>query len=148
MFYVYRKKGPIREFTDDYIRARVAAMTPEEAWAKLMPLTKLGVTLGKLDIDIDIEEPIDFLEIPAGKINLQRFFYWHVCKAFYRSDFPLDEMHHINFDWFAPANAHRQTPEQVRAWCNDCGLEVEREILEEAGISIVARKRGGERHSR
>lgn len=37
LFYVYRRKGPIREFTDDHVRAKLQAMTPEEAWAALMP---------------------------------------------------------------------------------------------------------------
>ena len=30
LFYVYRKKGPIREFTDDYVRDQLAAMSPRE----------------------------------------------------------------------------------------------------------------------
>jgi hypothetical protein len=46
-----------------------------------------------------------------------------------------------NFDWFAPANAHRQTPEQVRGWCGENGLVVERENVQEAGITIIAKKR-------
>jgi arsenite methyltransferase len=140
LFYVYRKKGPIREFADDHIRAKLQKMTPEEGWRAMMPLTKLGKTLGDLDLEIEIEEPIDLLEIPAGKINLQRFFYWHVLKAFYREDHNLDELNHINFDWYAPANAHRQTEEEVRAWCKAAGLVIERESVQEAGITIVARK--------
>lgn len=143
LFYVYRRKGPIREFTDDYIRGQLAGMTPDAAWQALLPLTKFGHMLDKLDIEINIPEPIDLLQIPAGKINLQRFFYWHVFKAFSRPEMTLDEMNHINFDWYAPCNAHRQSPEEVRAWCVAAGLEIERERVEEAGITIVARKRGG-----
>ncbi|HLI13642.1 MAG TPA: class I SAM-dependent methyltransferase [Alphaproteobacteria bacterium] len=142
LFYVYRKKGPIREFTDDYIRDKLQAMTPREAWDALIPLTKLGKTLGALDIEIDVPEKIDLLEIPAGRINLQRLFYWHVFKAFYRSDMSLDELNHINFDWYAPRNAHRQRPEEVRRWCRDAGLAIEREIVELAGITVIARKDG------
>lgn len=142
LFYVYRKKGPIREFSDDYVREKMQRMTPEEGWNAMTPLTKLGIALGELNAEIDIPEPIDLLEIPAGRINVQRLFYWHVLKAFYRPDHTVEELNHINFDWFAPANAHRQTPEQVRAWCTDNGLVVERENLQEAGITIVARKLG------
>jgi hypothetical protein len=54
----------------------------------------------------------------------------------------LEEMTHVNFDWAAPPNAHRQTIEQVRAWCTDARLTVEREHVEAAGITIVARKSG------
>ena len=143
LFYVYRRKGPIREFTDDYIRDRLVRMTPEDAWAALLPLSRLGRTLGELDIEIDIAEPIALLEIPAGRINLQRLFYWHVFKAYYRPDMTLDEMNHINFDWYAPRNAHRQSIEEVRAWCAEAGLVIERERVEEAGMTIDARKVSG-----
>jgi len=141
LFYVYRKKGPLREFSDDYIRDRLQALSPEEAWKAVMPLTKLGKMLGELQIEIDIPEAIDLLEIPAGRIDLQRFFYWHVFKAFYRSDMTIDEMNHINFDWYAPRNAHRHTIEEVRGWCAKGGMTIERERVEEAGITIIARKR-------
>lgn len=140
MFYVYRKKGPIREFTDDYIRDRMQAMTPQEGWAAVEPLTRLGKALGDLDIEIDVPEDIEILDIPAGKMNLQRFFYWHVFKAFYRPEMSIDEMNHINFDWYAPRNAHRHTIEEVRQWCADFGLEIEHENVELAGITIIAKK--------
>jgi len=117
------------------------AMTPEQAWKAMEPLTRLGIALGELNVEVDIPEAIDLLEIPAGRINLQRLFYWHVAKAFYRPDFTFDEMNHINYDWYAPRNAQRQSIEEVRTWCQECGLEIERERVEEAGITIVAVKR-------
>lgn len=142
LFYVYRRKGPVREFTDDYIRDRMQELTPQEGWDALVPLSKLGAALGALDVQIEIEEGIDLLGIPAGTIDLQRLFYWHVCKMFYRPELDLDEMNHINFDWFAPANAHRQSAEEVERWCDELGLDIEREVVEDAGITVVARKRG------
>ncbi len=143
MFYVYRKKGPIREFADDYVRAKLRDLPPEEAWQALRPLTELGIALGQLGAEIELKEPIDILEIPAGGIDVQRLFYWHVLKAFYRPDLTFDEMHHINFDWYAPENAHRQSPDEVRRWCAESGLAIERERIEESGITIVARKESG-----
>ena len=140
LFYVYKRKGPIREFTDDYIRDKLQAMSPDEAWQAMEPLTQLGISLGELNTEIDIPQPIDVLGIPAGKIDVQRLFYWHVAKMFYRPDLTFDEMNHINFDWYAPANAARQSPEEVRAWCAESGLIVEREVVEDAGITIIARK--------
>jgi arsenite methyltransferase len=140
MFYVYRRKGPIREFADDYVRNLLQSMTPQQSWEAIEPLTQLGVELGKLDAEIDISTPIDLLGIPAGRINVQRLFYWHVAKTFYNPDLSFDEMNHINYDWYAPANAARQTPEEVRLWCSECGLAIEREVIEDAGISIIARK--------
>jgi len=142
LFYVYRKKGPVREFTDDSIREKLQAMTPDEGWAAMMPLTRLGKLLGELNIEIDIPEAVDVLEIPAGRINLQRLFYWHMFKCYYRPEMTLDEMNHINFDWYAPKNAHRQTPEEVRSWCAEFNLEIEHEVIEDAGVTIIARKIG------
>jgi arsenite methyltransferase len=140
MFYVYRKKSPIREFTDDFIRERLQGESPDQVWDALMPLTKLGETLGRLNIEVDVPERIDLLGIPAGKIDLQRLFYWHIFKAYYRPEYSLEEMNHINFDWYAPKNSFRQTPEEVRSWCHELHLVIEREVVEEAGITVIARK--------
>ncbi len=141
LFYVYRKKGPIREFTDDYIRNLLQGMRPDEAWKAVEPLTKLGVALGELGVEVEVPDDIELLEIPAGRYDVQRLFYWHVAKAFHHPDLSFDELNHINYDWYAPANAHRQTPEEVREWCAEAGLEIERERIEEAGITVVARRR-------
>jgi SAM-dependent methyltransferase len=140
LLYVYRRKGPLREFTDDYVRSRVQAMAPEQGWRAMEPLTRLGIALGELDAEIDVPEAIDLLGIPAGRTSVQRLFYWHVAKAFYSPDLTFEEMNHINFDWYAPANAHRHSPEEVRSWCAAANLTIEREVLQEAGITIVARK--------
>lgn len=142
LFYVYGRKGPIREFTDDYIRERLQTMTPDEAWEALMPLTRLGRALGELGVTVDVPEPIDLLEIPAGPIDLQRLLYWHVFKAYYRPEYDLEELNHINYDWYAPRNAHRQSVDEVRVWCRGAELEVERESVQKAGITIVARRCG------
>ncbi|HZT24106.1 MAG TPA: hypothetical protein VFA57_00265 [Pseudolabrys sp.] len=52
----------------------------------------------------------------------------------------VEEMNHINFDWYSPRNARRHAPEEVRRWCEELGLAVERERVEEAGITVIARK--------
>ena len=142
LFYVYRRKGPVREFTDDLIRDKLATMRPDEAWEAIVPLTRLGRALGELDAVVDVPEDVELLGIPAGPIDIQRLFYWHVVKAYYAEDLSLDELAHINFDWFAPRNAHRQSPEEVRRWCAEAELDIEREDIQEAGITIIARKRG------
>ncbi|MBS3168180.1 class I SAM-dependent methyltransferase [Candidatus Woesearchaeota archaeon] len=140
MFYVYNKKADIREFTDDYIRQKISSLSDEQAWEKLKPLTNLGVQLGKLNIEINVEEDIDLLGIKKGKLDIQRFFYWNICKLFYRPDYNLDEMNHINFDWFRPLNCHRHTPDEIKNWCYESNLDIEHINIQEAGITIVARK--------
>ena len=141
LFYVYRRKGPIREFTDDFIRAELQGMDDEGAWNALEPLSRLGKALGDLNVTIDVPEAIPFLQIPAGPVDLQRFFYWHVFKAFYRPELSLDEMNHINFDWYRPLNAHRQSADEVRGWCAELGLDIVHLDEQEAGITVVARRR-------
>ena len=75
MFYVYVKKAPVREYTDDLIREEISSMDNSEAWEALIPLTKLGKRLGELNIEIQIDDDIPYLGIKKGKINLQNLFY-------------------------------------------------------------------------
>lgn len=138
--YVYAKKSVIREYTDDHIREQLRSLSDEEAWRALEPLTRLGFALGELNVELDVPEDIPYLGIKKGKFDLQRFFYWNICKLYYRPEFTLDEMNHINFDWFRPLNCHRHTPEEVSAWCRMAGLEVEHMNVQEAGITVVARR--------
>jgi arsenite methyltransferase len=140
MFYVYRQKGPIREFTDDFIREYLKSRSDQEAWDALLPLTKLGKALGDLNIEIDVPESIEYLGIPKGKINLQRLFYWHFCKAFYQPEWNSEETNHVNFDWYRPMNCQRHTSEELRLWCEEANLQIEHMDIQEAGITIVARK--------
>jgi SAM-dependent methyltransferase len=140
LFYVYAKKAVIREFTDDHVRRALQPMSDEEAWKALEPLTRLGIALGELKAEVDVPEDIPYLGIKAGKLDLQRFFYWNVCKAYYREEFSLEEMNHINFDWFRPLNCHRHTEDEVRGWCREARLEVERLDVCEAGLTTVALK--------
>jgi SAM-dependent methyltransferase len=137
-FYVYAKKAVIREFTDDYVRDVLKTLSDEEAWRALEPLTKLGMALGGLQATIEVTEDIPFLGIKKGTLDLQRFFYWNVCKLYYRSDWTLEEMNHVNFDWFRPLNCRRQTPEEVRRWCEEIGFVIERFDVQDAGITVVA----------
>lgn len=140
LFYIYRQKGPIREFTDDYVREQLQALVPEAAWHALIPLTKLGIALGELGAVVDVPEEVEILGIPAGPIDIQRLFYWHVIKAYYRQEWSLEENHHVNYDWFAPANAHRHTEAEVLAWCREADLEVVEQDVNLAGITTHARR--------
>lgn len=142
MFYVYAKKAPAREFTDDHIRKYIASMSDEDAWEALKPLTALGIALGELKASIKVESAVDCLGIPAGELDIQRFFYWNVCKTFYREDYTFDEMHHINFDWFRPLNCHRHTREEIEQYCLHASLEIETIDEQPSGFTVVARKRG------
>jgi len=140
MFYVYNKKAPVREFTDDYIREQLRGLNDEEAWNELLPLTKLGKLIGDLNIEIDVDEDIKLLKIPKGKHNLQRLLYWFFLKMYYDENFTIEEMNFTNFDWFRPLNCYRFTTEEIDEWIEETNLKKIRFVTEEAGITVVAKK--------
>lgn len=142
LFYVYRKKAVLRELADDVVRQAIQDMNNEEAWKALLPLTMLGKSLGELAVEIEVKDDIPVLGISKGRYDLQRFFYWNICKLFYRPDLTIEEMNHINFDWYRPLNCHRHTPEEIALFCTEAGLITEHFKVEEAGITVVARKQG------
>jgi arsenite methyltransferase len=140
MFYVYVKKSPGREFTDDWVRNQLLPLDDETAWERLKPLTSLGIELGRLNVTVDVPEDVPMLGIKKGPIDVQRLFYWHFCKMYYRPEYSFDENHHINFDWYRPINCHRHTPEEVRRYCERAGLEIEHMDVQESGITVVSRR--------
>jgi SAM-dependent methyltransferase len=140
MFYVYRRKAPIREFTDDYVRERLAGLSPEQAWDALRPLTRLGQALAELEVEVEVPEDVPLLGIAAGRYDVQRLVYWHVAKLFWNAGMTFEENNHLNFDWYAPRYAHRHTEEEVRGWCADEGLEITRFDVHEAGFTVRATK--------
>jgi SAM-dependent methyltransferase len=138
MFYVYRKKGPIREFSDDYIRNLVAGLPPEQGWAMLEPLTHLGKALAGLHVEVDVPEDIPYLGITAGRYDVQRLIYWHFIKLFWNDAYTFAENQHVNFDWYHPRYAHRQSEEEVRRWCEEANLRITHCHVEESGITVRA----------
>lgn len=140
LFYVYRKKSPIREFTDDYIRDVIAAMPPEAGWAAMRPLTKLGQALAELQAEVEVPEDIPYLGIKAGRYDVQRLIYWHVAKLFWNRDWPFEANNHVNYDWYAPRYAHRQTEEEVRRWCAEANLTITHFDTQESGFTVRANR--------
>ena len=135
MVYVYRRKAPIREFTDDYVRARLAELPADEAWEALRPLTRLGQALAELETEIEVPEDVPLLGIEAGRYDVQRLLYWHVAKLFWNADMTFEENNHLNFDWYAPRYAHRHTEDEVRSWYESAGLELTRLDVDDAGFT-------------
>lgn len=140
MFYVYAKKAPVREYVDDMVRDKIASMPNEDAWKAVESLTRLGIALGELNVEIDVPEPVALLGIPAGRASLQRLLYNYFFKAFYRPEYTFAEMHHVNFDWYKPLNAHRHTPEEVQGWLAKNHLTASVFTVRPEGISVIARR--------
>jgi SAM-dependent methyltransferase len=138
-FYVYRRKGPIREFSDDFIRSHTAGGDPEECYAFSEAMTKLGKALTELNATVDVPEDIPLLGIKAGPQDVQRFIYWNVFKCYYNATIDWESNVITNFDWYHPLHAHRHTEDEVRSWCSEDGLEIDHLDIQESGISVLAR---------
>jgi arsenite methyltransferase len=136
MIYVYRRKGPIREFTDDYVREQLAELTPAEAWEAMRPLTRLGQALAELETTVEVPEDVPLLGIKAGRHDVQRLIYWNVAKLFWNPELTFEENNHLNFDWYAPRYAWRHTEDEVRRWFAESGLEIARLHVHEAGFTV------------
>jgi SAM-dependent methyltransferase/uncharacterized protein YbaR (Trm112 family) len=135
-FYVYRKKAPLREFADDYVRERLQGRSPEEAWALMEPLTRLGKALSELEARIEVTEDVELLGIRAGRHDVQRLIYYTMFKCYWNGALSFDENVNVNFDWYFPRFAWRHTEEEVRSWLTEAGLRVVHENVEESGITI------------
>jgi len=124
IFFVYRKNGPVREFTDDHIRSVLAKMPPEQAWEALRPLTLFGESLSKNDATVDVPMDIPYLGIPKGTYPIHMLIYNYFVKAFSKPDWSYDESNLISFDWYHPTYAFRHTEEEIRRWCADAKMEI------------------------
>jgi arsenite methyltransferase len=139
-FYVYVKKAPIREFVDDHIRQEISDLPPAEAWRRMEALTQLGRSLSAIKQPLVIESDVPELGLKSGTYDLQRFAYYNLFKCFWNDALSFDENVNVNFDWYHPKYAHRQTPEQVKAWLDQLELEPEFFNVGESGITVIARR--------
>ncbi|MHB8642308.1 MAG: class I SAM-dependent methyltransferase [Gaiellaceae bacterium] len=139
LFYVYRAKAPAREFVDDHVRAAISGLAPDEAWEQLRPLTELARRLSELRVDVDVPD-VPLLGIVGGRYDVQRLIYWNFAKLFWNDALTFEENLHVNFDWYHPCYAHRQTEGEVRRWCAEAGLEIVRFHSEESGFTVRAIK--------
>lgn len=136
-FYVYAKKAPIREFSDDYMRAELRKLPPSEAWDEMERLTLLGKALADLKAEIDIPA-IPTIGIEAGKHDVQRLLYYTVIKCYWRDGWSLEENTHVNFDWFYPQYAWRHTKSEIMGWLADANLQLRDYTSIPAGMTFRA----------
>ena len=66
-------------------------------------------------------EDVPLLGIKAGRYDVQRLIYWNVAKLFWNAEMTFEENNHLNFDWYAPRYARRQTEDEVRRWYEERG---------------------------
>lgn len=133
--YVYKKKAPVREFVDDYIREKIAGMDYEAAMQQCNQITALGKALTEQNIKLQVPA-VDILEIPAGEYDLQRFVYHFFAKIFWNNEFNFDDNAVINYDWYHPQDCTRHTIDEVREWFLDNGLTINHEFVDFYGITV------------
>jgi|Deesub1362A_J573_1020465.scaffolds.fasta_scaffold00708_13 SAM-dependent methyltransferase len=134
--YVYKKKTPIREFCDDFVRAKLGGLSEEEALKFARAVTLFGKALSELNIEIEVPEDIPILEIKKGKYNLQRFFYYNIFKCFWNDEMGYEASVSTNFDWYFPKYAFRFTPKEINDWFDSVGVSIVHMEVEESGITV------------
>lgn len=137
--YVYKKKAPIREFVDDYVRDRIADLSYEEAYKACEQITALGKALADTMIRIQIPD-VEILEIKAGDYDLQRFVYHFFMKCFWNDELSTNDNVVINYDWYHPQLCSRHTAEEVREWFRKNNLHIVQECTDFYGITMRGKK--------
>jgi len=138
--YVYNKKGPIREFVDDFIRKKTTIMLEKDCLQFSKNMAYLGKTLSDLKQKIRVQHNIPQLGIKAGTYDIQRFFYWNFLKCFWAEDGNFERSVGVNFDWYYPKFAWRHTPKEVKKWFKESGLQITYFKEIESGINVSGRK--------
>ena len=134
--YVYNKKGPIREFCDDYLRNFTTKLSEEECQNFAVAMTEFGKSLRELKTTINVPLDIPYLNIKAGNYDLQRFLYWNVFKCWWDDNGNKEYSNAINFDWYHPPYAFRYTEEEIRSWFSEEGLTIENFNMLESGFAV------------
>jgi SAM-dependent methyltransferase len=116
LFYLYKRKAPIREFADGYLRLHIVEMPDEQAMEVCAAIADLGKQLRAVAGEIKITKPIPLLGIPAGTFDVQRFVYWFMLKCFYDDGGSSITSTLENYDWYKPRYAWRHTREEIEGW--------------------------------
>jgi SAM-dependent methyltransferase len=133
--YVYKKKAPVREFVDDYVREKIADLPYEQALQACDQITELGKVLSGLNVKFHAPR-VDVLEIPEGDYDLQRFMYFFFMKCFWNPDLSFKDNSVINYDWYHPQLCFRHTMTEVQGWFEKAGLKILHATEDFYGITV------------
>lgn len=137
--YVYKQKAPAREFVDDYIRDRIAAMPYEDAMVQCRQITDFGKALSDAGLKVTVPA-VESLGIEAGEYDIQRLIYHFFAKCYWNPDVSHEENVLVNYDWYHPQIATRHTLEEVRQWFRQEGLNIVQECVDFYGITVRGMK--------
>jgi len=120
----YAKKSPMREATDDALRAAVVPLPPREALAIARQFTSLGKDLQASDAVVEITHDLPLLRIKAGRYGIQEFVYNHFMKCWFNDRFGDRYSDVVNFDWYHPPFAFRYDLHELERWFAESGIDV------------------------
>ena len=138
--YVYKIKGPMREFADNFIRESTVKMTEKQCLEFSKDMAILGKSLSKINKKIIIPKDIPVLQIKKGTYDIQRFIYWNFLKCWWSGNVPFEQSVATNFDWYFPEYAYRHTPKEVKKWFKDSKIKITHFDEIESGLSINGKK--------
>jgi len=133
--YVYRKKAPVREFSDDFIREKISLMEYEDAMKACRQMAELGKRLTKLNTEVEVED-MPLLGIVKGKYTIQRLIYHFFMKCYWNPELSEEENAVINYDWYHPQNCSRHTMQEVLGWFENEDLEITWQFEDLYGITV------------
>ena len=133
--YVYKRKAPVREFVDDYVRGKIAPLNYEEATKASRDITELGRVLAESNHKVKVPA-VPVLGIEAGEYDLQRFVYHFFMKCYWNPHLSYGENVAINYDWYHPQLCSRHTPDEVNGWFERAGLRVTHQFTDFYGITM------------
>jgi SAM-dependent methyltransferase len=138
--YVYRRKAPVREFTDDYLRERLSALPYEQAMEVCRNIAELGRALADLNATVRVPA-IEPLQIEEGEWDVQRLLYHFFMKCFWSDELDAEANAAVNYDWYHPEISSRHTVEEVRRWFAAADLDVVHEYTDPYGITMRGSRR-------
>lgn len=133
--YVYKRKGPIREYSDDYIHEQVKNLSYGEAEPHMRSLQILGRKLAELRTEVVLPD-IPLLGIPAGTHDIQRLIYNYFLKCYWNPELSEDANTMINFDWYHPSFSSRHTLDEVLRWFLKANLRITHTNVDPYGITV------------
>jgi SAM-dependent methyltransferase len=133
--YVYKKKAPVREFTDDFIRDKIANMPYEEVMKHCDQITKFSKNISEQKQEFYCPE-IELLGIPAGNYTPQRFMYHFFMKCFWNEELDFEQNSAINYDWYHPQNCTRHSMDEVKGWFTANPLKITHAYEDFYGITM------------
>jgi SAM-dependent methyltransferase len=137
--YVYRRKAPAREFTDDHVRRDIADLPYEQAMEECRRIAEVGRALSAVGATVTVPD-VPSLGIEAGEYDVQRFVYHFFMKCFWSDELDAEANAVLNYDWYHPDQCSRHTLDEVRGWFADAGLAVVHEHVDPYGITMRGRR--------